>query len=603
MPRRQKSPIWRLLEWFLVVAFAAVLASAFIGRAGYANYTFGQNMNCLDCLTWPIFLHDIAYLCGLFALLVLSFLCRRFHLHIPLRLIAVLGIFLYIADVVVMDHFFTRLKLSDIRIYGDQLPLLWRHIQSTELFATRVWLLPLVIASMALLLLVPPTGTISRRITALLLLIPTAGALSGSLLSPPSYVHDWALRNLVTANFNAGVTRPYSEPYRQQLLAEAEPQPVCHDGQSEHPDIVLLILESWSPFQSHLLSGLNDWTPRLDQLAQDHTWYSRFHAGGYTTNEGLISLLTGLEYIAPVKTFFHLMPFETAWETGSSAPELLKQTGNYHSAFLTSGNLNFSGKGKWLNSLNFDHVEGHDYPGYQGQQRRHFDSVADEFLYQRSLDYLQQRVAEPDPSFVVVETVSTHHPYIHPTTGERSAEAVFRYMDDTAHDFYLALGQSGFFENGILIMVSDHRAMVPIDTHEAEILGQAAASLIPAIVIGGPAQGEVTEPFHQSDLVASLAAFTGEQHCTASSYRNLFDPGATEPRCLYHARGDDRDHLDVFCPSGSAVVALKGDDTRLIRSKGISGKKEWRIVEDVNRFRVQGDARTRHLIESGYFDR
>ncbi|MFA5496117.1 MAG: sulfatase-like hydrolase/transferase [Porticoccaceae bacterium] len=603
MPKKQKSRIWQLLEWFLLAAFATVLASAFIDRAGYANHVFGSNINCLDCLTWPVFLHDIAYLCGLFALLVLSFHCRRFYLHVILRLLAILGIVLYIADVVVMDQFFTRLKLSDVRIYGDQLPLLWRHIESTGLFASHTWLLPVIATGVALLLLVPPSGAISRRITALLLLIPAAGALSGTLISPPSYVHDWALRNLVSANFNAGVTQPFSDSYRQQLLAAPEPQPVCRDGQGDRPDIVLLILESWSPFQSRLLSGINDWTPRLDQLARANTWYSHFHAGGYTTNEGLISLLTGLEYIAPVKTFFHLMPFETAWETGHSAPEILKQTGGYHSAFLTSGNLNFTSKGKWLNSLDFDHVEGHDYPGYKGLQRRHFDSVADEFLYQRGLDYLQQRAAEPDPSFVVIETVSTHHPYIDPVTDERSAEAVFRYMDETTHDFYLALEQDGFFENGMLIIVSDHRAMVPIDGNEAAILGQAAASLIPAIVIGGPtARGEITEAFHQSDLVASLAALTGEQHCAAGPYRNLFDPGATEPRCLYHARGDDRDHLDVFCPAGSAVVSLRGDDTRLIKSKGIRGKQKSRIIDEVNQFRVRGDERTRRLIEAGYFD-
>src|SRR5690606_1618281 len=116
-----------------------------------------------------------------------------------------------------------------------------------------------------------------------------------------------------------GVAEPYSETYRQQLLSAAADRPqLCRPGSARRPDIVLLVLESWSPLQSRLWSGIENWTPRLDALARDHAWFTRLHAGGFTTNEGLMSIFAGLEFLSPAKPYFSIGPFETGWETPAS---------------------------------------------------------------------------------------------------------------------------------------------------------------------------------------------------------------------------------------------------------------------------------------------
>lgn len=596
---------WQIADWLLILGFSALLYLAFLNRSAYLNSKFGVHIGCVDCLTYPALLHDLLYFSVLVALLIVSFGVRRFYLYVPLRLLAVLGLLVYIADVATMEQFFTRLTVSDVRIYGDQWSLLWRHVQNTEFLAGYGWLLPAVTAGLLVLLLLPPARTAHRLSLGIWLLLPAVGVLGSALAEPPSYVHDWAVRNVMAANFNTGVAKPYGERYAQELLELARSEPLqCRAGNNRSPDIVLLVLESWSPYQSRLMMGLNDWTPRLDRLAEENTWFSRFHAGGYSTNGGLMSLLAGLEYVAPVKSFFQVTPFETGWETDWSIPQVLSESQGYHAAFLTSGNLKFSNKRGWAYSLGFDYVEGHDHPSYQGHPRRHFDAVPDEVLYHRSLDYIREAVARADkPLFLTIETVSTHHPYMHPVTGERSEEMAFRYMDETAYNFYQALEKDGFFDNGVLIIVSDHRAMIPIRVEEVQAMGQMAASRIPAIIVGDSnPRGEVFEPFHQSDLLPSLVALTEDKYCRVGGYRNLFDPEGSEPRCLLHARGDNRDHLDVFCPEGSGVVGLMGDNTRLNRSKGIDSELALRIVTEANKHRIVGDARTQRLIAAGYFD-
>jgi len=595
---------WLILELLLIVSFAGLLVLLVMDRAAQLHQIFGPYVGCDTCLTYPIIVRDLPYLAGLLGLYILSWCIYRYSLCLLLRLIVLLGLGVYLADVAVMKEFFTRLNLADIRAYGEHLPLVWRQIQLSGVFvAGQWWLLPALALWLGFAMFAPPNRRLRAQMILPLLIIPVVGVGGAAIVSPPTYVHDWAIRNVISANLAAGVQQPYSEDFRQTVLAsQPVPQLLCRKGEVSRKNIVLLILESWSPYQSGLLTGLNDWTPQLDRLALENTYYTRMYAGGFSTNEGLIALHTGMDFVAPAKPFFHLTPFETAWDTEQTLPRMLGEYG-YKTAFLTSGNLAFARKGRWLSSIGFDYVEGHDHPDYEGHKRFHFDSVPDDALYARSMDYIREHSEDDKPLFMAIETVSTHSPIIHPYTGERSAEAVFRYMDETVWEFYQALEVEGFFDEGILVVVSDHRAMVPIYHEESELLGQAAASLIPVVIIGSDApKGEIQVPFHQSDLLPSFAALTSENYCHAGPYRNLFDPDATEARCLYHARGDNRDHLDVFCPGGRAVVELQGDHTRLIRNRGIAPDLEQTVLWEVNTHRIIGDERTRQLVESGYFD-
>lgn len=585
----------RVVGGLLLLSFILTLALLFKERAGYINSVYGRDINCDGCLTRSVFLHDLIYFSGLLLLLVGSFCTRRRLISIPLRILALTGAVIYGSDIQVLSQFSTRLKVADVRVYGEQVGLLWRHLEGVGwTHWTHFALVAVIIAWLVTLVAFRQSEWVTRYIGRPALALPLIGFLVAAFVRPEPFVHEWVLLNVAESNLAPGNSVAYSEAYSTQLLeAYAKTRaPQCTKGADEKPNIILLILESWSPYQSRLFSGINDWTPKLDALAKDHTYYSEVYAGGYTTNMGLISLLTGLEYIAPTSV---KIPFESAWNTDDSLPRVLAANG-YYTSFLTTGNLAFSWKGQWLEHIGFAHIEGHDHPDYEGHRRRHFDSVADEFLYARALKHFSEELPENQPYFVTIENVSTHHPYVQPRTLEETPEAVFRYMDDTVTDFYNGLESSGFFESGgLLIMISDHRAMVPVMKEELELFGHAAVSRIPAIVIGGglPKRGRVEQRFHQSDLLQSLARLTGAEVCHDGVARDLFAPEETHERCLFHARGDVRDHIDVFCPKGSAVVELRGDDTRVLSSRELSKEERSRLVEEINTYRLLGQERGR----------
>jgi len=597
----------RVLGVIFPVLSIALLLLAVALRVDIVNSIFGQAINCSSCFTTSVILNDLAIVSVLWLLLVVSLATRNALVFIPLRLAFLAGVIVYMMDALILESFFIRLRLDDLAIYGKHVALLWRHINETELISFKFMSLIGMAAVLVALSFVSCHELLTRKVLLLAGVLPLAGILAHLTVKPPSYIHDWAMRNVMAVNFNVGVTQKYSEAFRKKLIEidDRLGEQVCRAGMNASPNIILLILESWSPYQSQLYSGINDWTPRIDTIAREHAWFSRMHAAGFSTNEGLISLFTGLEYVSPQQPFFQIRPFQTAWETPLQLPKILRDRAGYFTAFLTSGNLQFARKKSWIDTLGFAHVEGHDHPAYKDIDRRHhFDSVSDRTLYQRSLEFISKLGDGTRPFMVTIETVSTHHPYRHPDTGERSEEAVFRYMDETVWEFYSTLRSSGFFDGGILVMVSDHRAMIPITAAERDIFGQATASLVPAVVAGRDThrRGEITTPFHQSDLAASFDALTARTHCHRGPYRNVFEPHASEPRCVYHARGDNRDHIDAFCPGGDYRIKLDGDDTRLIRPGSVDTEVARKIVEEVNIHRVTGAERTRRLEESGFFE-
>jgi len=300
--------------------------------------------------------------------------------------------------------------------------------------------------------------------------------------------------------------QPYTEKFKENIRADATEKNDCYEGKGARPDLILLIVESLSLYQSALFSGINDWMPEFDSVSQKGRRLSNFHANGVTTEQGLIALLTGEPPIAKAGRQA-VTVFEQFRDTKQSVPKMLHEFG-YESLFLTTGNLSFLGKGNWLNDIGFDYTEGHDAPYYHGMKRFNFDAAPDDALYGRALQELRRK--KGSPIFMTLETVTTHHPYIDPASGIHSQELTFRYADHQLGVFINELKSSGFFDNGYLMILGDHRAMVPISNSEKTRYGDRAYARTPLSIIGHGLNGEQeTAKFSQSDLLPSLRHWLG----------------------------------------------------------------------------------------------
>lgn len=549
--------------WLATAAIGLALLRAGIVADGFADYG-------VPARDWfgSVLLHDAGPVSVVLAACALALASGRGWLRLPLALVAIVVVALMLADVAVRFQLYQRLYVTDLVKFRKELDalrsLLAVHARSPGGLAI------LVAGGFALLAtlwaLLPHRRRYGRWAALLGIVAAVAAAaflLRGTLAMRSTFADHTA--NLFEVNADLTVDRPYSPEFVARLHAAAKARPTCTDGLSRHLDIVVVVVESLSMYQSRLMSGGADLLPALDRLAGEATWFDGFIANGFTTDHGLIALLTGRDPTPAFGRYASLDAYHGFADVPDALPRRLAARG-YRTAFLASSDLSFLGKGDWLRSLGFDQIEGHDHPFYEGSPRSHFGSAPDGVLYARALQWISEQSRE-QAFALVVATTSSHPPFTHPISGARSEEATFRYVDEVTAGFARQLRDAGYFQNGVLIVTSDHRAMTPVRAVEAGTFGESALARIPLIAVGPhrlPA-GRRSGSFQQADLPASLEHLVASGPvCRAPHTGLLFaEPGLPAAE-IVHARGDRRSQLDVFVGGHRHALRLAGDSSHWI---------------------------------------
>ncbi|MFH1763437.1 MAG: sulfatase-like hydrolase/transferase, partial [Gemmatimonadota bacterium] len=203
-------------------------------------------------------------------------------------------------------------------------------------------------------------------------------------------------------------------------------------------------------------------------------------------------------------------------------------------------------------------------PFYDGWPRLHFSAAPDSALYLRALRWLDEQPSD-QPFFLVIETVSSHHPFIEPGTRGKSEEAVFRYADRQLGHFYDALVADGILDSVLFVVASDHRTMMSVQPGEMERFGEETRALVPFVIADPTRPGPrlVEDRFQQVDLAPSIEAMLTGRSCPTAVRGDLLSDPPTPPRCVLYTRGDDRGRVEVACGNDHAAIRLRGDRTRV----------------------------------------
>ena len=547
-----------------------------------------------------VWLHDAVIVCSIVAgLFALSWVqTRRRWIVWPTMLSIALIYLLYCIDLIILFNFNNHLNLVDSQKYaGAALGYFSDLLHGRSALVLLICLLGLSglwVLSWALQRCVQqPVWPTWRRICAgVALLLLGLGWSSFLLRGSEQYSHAWLYENVFEHQVQSyAAARAYSDGFRQAIQA---PRSECQSVTpiAEKPKkIVILMLESWSSVHSQLFSGIHNWTPQLDQIAQQHRYYPQFYANGFTTEDGEIALLTGRFPLPPVGAgqADGGTSFQGFWQVEDSLPKILERLG-YQRQFLTSSDLSFSQTGAWARQLGFSQVFGSDNPAFVDQQRFHFNSVPDAVL----LDDAAQRILSAhQPSFYFIKTVSTHHPFIHPDTGEASQQAAFSYMDQSVAAFYHRLKQADFFQDGLLFIVGDHHAMVPL--HPKELLHSGAVRAVahvPLIVVDTrpttpqPTAAAQAQLAQQIDVYHSLVQQLTGRDCQTAWHGVLWGAQQRPTERVLFRRGDRRDRLSILTQQADYSVQLNGDHTQIQAVKPMSPAPPAEMLQQVHAFRL-----------------
>lgn len=565
-------------------------------RADLVNYNIGTYIACNNCFNYSVLDADLSmFYLAAGALLVAGFLRHRLpgrFLHLFVGLL----VLVYIADFFVFRLFSYRLLISDVALYIVEWEVVWDQFSSG---VGGVWkALAIVFATGALLvfLFLMPAAR-GRPARVLLFAILAFVLITDMVLESPPFVNNWATASYFRVNMGTQERVRYSPGFEAEfegLSRPAELQLKSAEGPQSGRNVIFVLVESWSNWHSLAFDGFYDWSPHLDAATRRGMKFTNFHSIGFATANGLVGILAGQNIWSPFLPMLERSPFHSMWGVEKTLPRIFANAG-YETAFLTTGPITLYRKGEWVSQLGFEHVEGNEHPSYENEERYAFRSPSDKALYRRGLEWMQTAAS---PYAMVLETVTTHQPYTDPVSGEHSLEKAMRYADQAFGEFLGALDTSGFFEQGMLVVVSDHRSMTPVPARELERFGPGTLSRVPAFMIGKEiTPGSVNDRvFSQGDLVPTFEWWlSGKARLDPQDAIMLNTTGTL--KCTFHERGDRRGILEVICPEGHGQIYLAGDETRFVQTSGLDEERKQALLYTVALERLAGLRRHQQTAE------
>ena len=548
------------ISWLGPVIAAALFVTLALVRAWQLENSIGVYSGCRGCFWLSSLGHDAWLLALMLGLVAAGWLVRWRWLRLCSRLAACLILLLFAGDIATNTLLSQRLYFVDLLRFGkhagDDLSVVRAALASRAGLIGAATGLVVLLASVGML--VSPR----RPRAGMAALTAAFFCVAFSLFAatrPVRYVHHLFVDNVIEANLPQGRVATFSPDFvaHQRALVQAT-QEQCGKAPAAQGSVIVLMVESLSAWHSHLLGSAQDWTPKLDAIARSSHFFKNFYANGFTTSTAEIAILSGnTPLIPPGKPWFDFSDYASGQ---GSLPDIAHRSGR-EAAFFTTGDTSFLGLADWLRRIGFDVVNGSEDAFYAGRKRWQFGAAEDASLYDRFLKWLDERDASQ--AFVsALETVSSHPPFVDPRTAKIDPEATFRYVDEQIAHFHDELARRGFFKNGILLVLGDHRTMTPLHEDEFRAYGERAFARIPMVVVGAVDMPPIISAgFQQTDIAPSIAYWLGLGECRGPFTGLFLRPDPQPADYVLHVRGDDRNRVDVYHGADLSGFLLDGDSS------------------------------------------
>lgn len=247
--------------------------------------------------------------------------------------------------------------------------------------------------------------------------------------------------------------REYFTPEKAQMIFDPVHISDSISGYGK-PNVILIIMESFSREYSGYLNGTVGYMPFLDSLMQESLYFPNAFANGMKSLEALPAIVASIP--ALIETPFVSSPY-SAYSI-NALPQMLKNSG-YHTSFFHGG-IN--------GTMGFD-----DFAGLAGIESYHgknefgnddyFDGnwgIYDEQFFQYFAGKLNSK---PQPFFSCFFSLSSHHPYTIPEEhrgrfpeGDHPVHETIAYADYSLRKFFETIKEEEWFKNTLFIITADH---------------------------------------------------------------------------------------------------------------------------------------------------
>jgi len=277
------------------------------------------------------------------------------------------------------------------------------------------------------------------------------------------------------SKYPANFVEDYEEDFQTLMQTEGKSIPLIV---KEKPNVLVIILESFTAKIIEPLGGMSAVTPELNALTSDGILFTNFYASGDRTDKGLISILSG--YPAQPRTSIIKYPNKT-----QSLPYLSREMdkAGYHTSFVYGGDIGFANMESYLTNAGFSNITSDD--SFDSDINNSKWGVADHYVFNR---LLAECDTAQSPFFKVMLTLSSHEPFevpMNPVFEGNDERAKFLnacyYTDKSLGDFIREAKKKEWWANTLIIVTADHGHRFP----NPEELKEKERFKIPMLWLGG----------------------------------------------------------------------------------------------------------------------
>jgi phosphoglycerol transferase MdoB-like AlkP superfamily enzyme len=231
---------------------------------------------------------------------------------------------------------------------------------------------------------------------------------------------------------------------------------------TDQPNIVFILLESWSADNIESLGGLKGITPNFKALEKEGLSFTNFYSNGWTSDQGMSSIFSSF----PVLPHADII---NQTDKARKLPSLNKSLSNYHSSYFFGGQLTYGNIKGYLLSQGFNVVKDESY-------YKHLPSgslgVHDEYMF---IQFKEELKHLPEPFMSTLFTISSHSPYDFPAEHKLSFDSKedkyvnsVAYTDKCLGNFMESVKDENWYANTLFVMVADHSHNSPIKRRFAQ---------------------------------------------------------------------------------------------------------------------------------------
>ncbi len=265
------------------------------------------------------------------------------------------------------------------------------------------------------------------------------------------------------------------------------------------PNIIIIILESFTAKWVGCLGGVPHVTPNLDSIAAHGLLFTNIYAAGDRSEKGQVAVLSGY----PNQAINSIIKTPTKTINLPSINQSLETIG-YHSSYTYGGELEFANIKSYLVNIKMDQLT--DKYSFPVSERTTSWGVHDQYVLD---EFYKDIHTKKQPFFATLFTLSSHEPFdvpMKPHFKGNDETTLFKnsvyYTDSIVGSFMNRLKKDSLWNNTLVVFVADHGH--PLPGHDP--VDRPSKFHIPLIFSGGALtmKGRVNTIGSQTDIATTI---------------------------------------------------------------------------------------------------